>query len=147
MLRGQSAQTIIKRPMCPRNAMFLSLLLINTSLATRRTRTRVIRGYDSTREGAWGDTCLFPILITLLSKGVDQLHELLGQGQEVLDSPQKYLTPSLVWLWVWSLARLLLHSYIHTIISLMPLHALTHPFIDPSLPASRLGKGKGIAED
>jgi hypothetical protein len=31
---------------------------------------------------------LFPILITLLSKGLDQLCELLGGGQEVLDSPR-----------------------------------------------------------
>jgi hypothetical protein len=37
-----------------------------------------------------------PILITLLSKGGDQLHELLGEGQEVLDSPRNYLNPPLV---------------------------------------------------
>jgi hypothetical protein len=38
---------------------------------------------------------LSPILTTLLSKGGDQLQELLGEGQEVLDSP-KYLNPPLV---------------------------------------------------
>jgi hypothetical protein len=52
MLRGQSAQKIIKKPVCPRNVMFQSLLIINTSLAAKQTRTRVIEGYDSTREGA-----------------------------------------------------------------------------------------------
>jgi hypothetical protein len=52
MLRGQGAQTIIKRPVCPRHVMFLSLLIINTWMATRQTRTRVIEGYDSTRKGA-----------------------------------------------------------------------------------------------
>jgi hypothetical protein len=45
-------KTIIKRPVCPRHVMFLSLLIINTWLAARWTRTRVIGGYDSTREGA-----------------------------------------------------------------------------------------------
>jgi hypothetical protein len=54
MLRGQSAQTIIKRPVCPRHVMFLSLLIINTWLAVRWIRTRVIGGYDSTREGVEG---------------------------------------------------------------------------------------------
>jgi hypothetical protein len=34
--------------------MFLSLLIINTSLVARRTRNRVIGGYDSTREGDKG---------------------------------------------------------------------------------------------
>jgi hypothetical protein len=52
MMRGQSSQTIIKRPSCPRNVMFLSLLIINTSMVTIWIRTRVIGGYDSTREGA-----------------------------------------------------------------------------------------------
>jgi hypothetical protein len=52
MLRGQSAQTIIKGLVCPINVMFLSLLIINTPLVARQTRTRVIGGYDSTREGA-----------------------------------------------------------------------------------------------
>jgi hypothetical protein len=36
-----------------------------------------------------------PILITLLSKGGDQLRELVREGQEVLDSPQSYLNPPL----------------------------------------------------
>ena len=30
------------------------------------------------------------------SKGGDRLRELLGEGQEVLDSPQSYLNPPLV---------------------------------------------------
>jgi hypothetical protein len=50
---NMSAQTIIKGPICPRNVMFASSLIINTSLAARYTRNRVIGGYDSTREGAW----------------------------------------------------------------------------------------------
>jgi hypothetical protein len=37
-----------------------------------------------------------PILITLLSKGGGILHEILGEGQEVLDSPCSYLNPPLV---------------------------------------------------
>jgi hypothetical protein len=52
MLRGQGAQTIIKRPVDPINVIFLSLLIINTLLVARRIRARVIGGYDSTREGA-----------------------------------------------------------------------------------------------
>jgi hypothetical protein len=59
MMRGQGAQKIIKRTVFPRNVIFLLLLIINTSLVARRTRNRVIGGYDSTREGAQGDTCLF----------------------------------------------------------------------------------------
>jgi hypothetical protein len=59
MLRGHSAQTIINRPICPRNVMFLSLLIINTWLNARQRRTRVIEGYDSTRDGDLGDKCLF----------------------------------------------------------------------------------------
>jgi hypothetical protein len=52
MLRGQSAQTIIKGLVCPRHVIFSSFLIINTLLASRQTRTRVIEVYDSTREGA-----------------------------------------------------------------------------------------------
>jgi hypothetical protein len=52
MLRGQSVQTIIEGLVCPRNVMFLSLIIINTSLVVKWTRTRVIGGYDSTREGS-----------------------------------------------------------------------------------------------
>jgi hypothetical protein len=37
---------------------------------------------------------LFPILITHFSKGGDQLCELLGEGQEVLDFPMKLLKPA-----------------------------------------------------
>ena len=46
--------------------------------------------------GLEGINVYFLFLITLLSKGVDQLHEILGGVQEVLDSPRKYLNPSLV---------------------------------------------------
>jgi hypothetical protein len=52
MLRGLSAKTIIKGPICPRNVILLSLIIINALLVAKRTRTRVIGGYDSTREGA-----------------------------------------------------------------------------------------------
>jgi hypothetical protein len=31
-----------------------------------------------------------------LPKGGDRLHKLLGEGQEVLDSPRSYLNPPLV---------------------------------------------------
>jgi hypothetical protein len=34
-----------------------------------------------------------PILITLLSKGGDQLRDILGEGQEVLNFPTKILKP------------------------------------------------------
>jgi len=51
-----------KRRVCLGNVMFWSLLIINTSLYARQTRTRVIVGYDSTREGASGDKYLFYIL-------------------------------------------------------------------------------------
>jgi hypothetical protein len=37
-----------------------------------------------------------PITITLFYKGGDQLCKLLGEGQEVLDSPQNYLNLPLV---------------------------------------------------
>jgi hypothetical protein len=37
-----------------------------------------------------------PILITLFYNGGDQLCELLGEGQEVLDSPKNYLNLPLV---------------------------------------------------
>jgi hypothetical protein len=37
-----------------------------------------------------------PMLINLLPKGGDRLRELLGEGQEVLDSPRSYLNPPLV---------------------------------------------------
>jgi hypothetical protein len=52
MLRGLSAQTMIKGPVCPINVIFLSLLIINTSFVARWIRTRVIGVHDSTREGA-----------------------------------------------------------------------------------------------
>jgi hypothetical protein len=59
MLRGQGAQTTIKMLVCPRHVMFLSLLIIYTWLGARRTSTRVIGGYDSTRVGARGAKYLF----------------------------------------------------------------------------------------
>jgi hypothetical protein len=37
-----------------------------------------------------------PMLITFFPKGGDQLCELLGEGQEVLDSPRSYLNLPLV---------------------------------------------------
>jgi hypothetical protein len=51
---------------------------------------------------------LFPILITLLSKGVEQLRELLGEGHEVLDSPQN---PPLVCWGGWLITRSFLFSF------------------------------------
>jgi hypothetical protein len=46
--------------------------------------------------GLEGIKFYFLFLIALLSKGVDQLRDLLSEVQEVLDSPRKYLNPSLV---------------------------------------------------
>jgi hypothetical protein len=128
MLRGLSAQTIIKRLVCPRHVIFLSLLIINTSLSARRTRTRVIGGYDSTREG-------------------DRLRELLGEGQEVLDFPTKLLKPTFGLMGGWSLDCSLLHFCIHTILSLTHSHAcafmhpINHSLIHPHL-RPRLGLGR-----
>jgi hypothetical protein len=34
------------------------------------------------------------MLITLFPRGGDQLHELLGEGEEVLDFPKKLLKPA-----------------------------------------------------
>jgi hypothetical protein len=44
-------QNNLNRLVCLGNVILLSLLIINTLLAARRTRTRVIGGYDSKREG------------------------------------------------------------------------------------------------
>jgi len=132
--------------------MFWSLLIINTPLAAIQTSTRVIGGYDSTREGNWGDKCLFPILITLLSKGGDQLCELLGEAKRLL-IPHKMLKPSLgLLLGVgWLLIRSLIHlfSLIHFLIGSC-VHSLYHSFIHPILtyhssihPHPCLGLGKG----
>jgi hypothetical protein len=44
--------------------------------------------------GLEGINFYFLFLITLLSKGGDQLHELLGEGQEVLDFPTRLLKPT-----------------------------------------------------
>jgi hypothetical protein len=57
-------------------------------LAARRTRTRVIGGYDSTREGAKGlSAYLFYITHFVCNGGGggNQLREILGEDQEVLD--------------------------------------------------------------
>jgi hypothetical protein len=42
----------LKEASVPRKCNISSLLIKNTSLVAKRTRTRVIVGYDSTREGA-----------------------------------------------------------------------------------------------
>jgi hypothetical protein len=82
-----------------------------------------------------------PILITIFSKGGDRLHEIIGEGQEVLDSPRKILKPIpglIVGLVVGSFTPSLLHSYHsfpHTLF-----HSLTHSLIHPHL---RLGLEKG----
>jgi hypothetical protein len=57
-------------------------------VAARWTRTRVIGGYDSQERELEGLSVYFLfLLITLLSKGGDQLREILGEDQEVLGSP------------------------------------------------------------
>jgi hypothetical protein len=52
-------------PVCLGNVIFLSLLIINTSMAARQIRTRVIGGYGSTREGALGAKCLFYFILPI----------------------------------------------------------------------------------
>jgi len=147
MLRGLSAQKIIKGPVCPRNVMFWSLIIITISLAAMQTRTRGIGGYDSTREGAWGTKCYSYFLITLLSKGGNRLRELLEEGQEVLIFPTRLLklASSLMgglewWLGHWfPIHSLILHS--HT-----PMHALPctpWPIHWPILTCVLVGKDKG----
>ena len=88
------------------------------------------------------------------SKGGDRLREILGEGQEVLDSPQEILKPipgMIVGLVVGSFSPSLLHLY-HSIphaLSCTHLHAPTYPFIDPSSPApvSWLGKGAELLKN
>jgi hypothetical protein len=85
-----------------------------------------------------------PILITLFYKEGNQLGEILGEGQEVLDSPQEILKPItglIVGLVVGCWLVRSFPSTFCTIISLMHFHAPTYPFIDPSSSASWLGKG------
>jgi hypothetical protein len=65
MLRGLSAKTIIKKPVCTINAIFLSLLIINTSLAARWTRTRFIGAMIPQERGFEGINIYFLFLITL----------------------------------------------------------------------------------
>jgi hypothetical protein len=107
--------------------------------------------------GLEGINIYFLFYLPFLFKEGDQLCELLGEVQEVLDSPQEIIKPitglivglvvgcgSLVdghWL-VCSFP-----SAFCTILSLMPFHALTYPSIDPSSPASWLGKGKGTTKN
>jgi hypothetical protein len=47
-------------------------------------------------KGLQGINVYFLFSLPFLSKGGDRLRELLGEGQQVLDSTQKYLNPSLV---------------------------------------------------
>jgi hypothetical protein len=72
MLRGQGAQTIIKRLVCPRHVMFLSLLIINTWLVARWTRTRVIGGYIPQERGLEGlSVYSYVIYPFFLREGID----------------------------------------------------------------------------
>jgi hypothetical protein len=96
MLRGQSAQTIIKRPVFPRHVMFSSLLIINTSLAARRTRTRVIgamipqeRELEEIRVYSFSN---YPFFIM---EGIGYV-SFLGKARRFLISPRSYLNPPLV---------------------------------------------------
>jgi hypothetical protein len=85
-------------------------------------------------------------LITLLSKGGDQLCEPLREGQEVLGSPRGFLNPPLV-LWGGSSLTddflLISHSLTHFSLThshaCTPMHPLTHSSIHPHL---RLGLEK-----
>jgi hypothetical protein len=65
-------------PVCLKNVIFLSLSKINTLLVARRTRTRVIGGYDSTREEDKGISAyLFYISNFVSNVGEKKLIELL----------------------------------------------------------------------
>jgi hypothetical protein len=55
-----------KEASVPRKCNVLIFISNNTSLAARQTRTRVVGGYDSTREGAWGAKYLFYIFLPFL---------------------------------------------------------------------------------
>ena len=147
MLRGMSAQTIIKGPVCPRNVMFWSLIIINTSLAARRTRTRVIRGYDSTREGAWGTKCLFLYFnYPFFVQGRGSITWASWGRPRGSRFPTRLLKPtsSLMRGLEWWLVR---WFPVRSLIYLTQFHAPTYPFIDPSSFTSWLWKGKWIVEE
>jgi hypothetical protein len=99
--------------------------------------------------GFEGLSAYFLFQLPFLSKECDRLHELLGEGYEVLDSPCEILEPIpglIVGLFVgqWSLiigssTPSLLH-FIYLFPSRPSMHSLTHPLIHPHL---RLGLVKG----
>jgi hypothetical protein len=105
---------------------------------------------------------LFPILITLLSKGVDQLHEILGGDRRFL-IPHEILklAPGLLrglvdcafsYLLVHSFIRLFSHPLSHWFMrsftcSLIHSYYIYLSLIDPSSPMSWLHKGKQTAND
>jgi hypothetical protein len=83
---------------------------------------------------------VFPILITLLSKGGDRLRELLGEGQEVLDFPTKLLKPASGLMGGSTDVLFANFLYVPSFPSRTSMHSLTHPLIHPPLCLSLGGE-------
>ena len=87
-----------------------------------------------------------------MSKEGDRLHEVLGEGQEVIDSPREILKPILglimgliigLWLMLIGSSSLYLLHFIPFFPSRPSMHSLTHPLIHPHLHLG-LVKGKEL---